>query len=213
MVKSFITNPISENCHVLSIGREAALIDCGAYSEQQWAPIRAYIEKEQLSLRYALQTHTHFDHIYGLHFVERDFGIRPLIHQADLLLYQHADESTLAIMGVPFPNPLPEVAGFLQDGQMLKLGTTNIEVLYTPGHTPGGVCFYVADEGVLFTGDTLFAHSIGRTDLPGSDFETELSSIRERLLPLPDSTVVYPGHGPHTTIGHERNNNPFISQW
>ena len=210
MTKTFVTNPIGENCHVLSIGREAALNDCGAYNEQKWASIRTYLEQEQLTVRYALQTHTHFDHIYGLHFVERDYGVRPLFHEADLFLYQRADDTHRLMMGCPFPHPVPEAGGFLHDGQQLELGGQQIEVIHTPGHTPGGVCFYVPSENLLFTGDTLFAESIGRTDLPGGDYEMEISSIRERLLPLPDLTKVYCGHGPSTTIIHERHYNPYV---
>ena len=155
MTKTFVTNPIGENCHVLRIGHEAALIDCGAYNEQKWASIRTYLEQEQLTVRYALQTHTHFDHIYGLHFVERDYGVRPLFHEADLFLYQRADDTHRLMMGCPFPHPVPEAGGFLHDGQQLELGGQQIEVIHTPGHTPGGVCFYVPSENVLFTGDTL----------------------------------------------------------
>ena len=210
MTKTFVTNPIGENCHVLSIGHEAALIDCGAYNEQKWASIRTYLEQEQLIVRYALQTHTHFDHIYGLHFVERDYGVRPLFHEADLFLYQRADDTHRLMMGCPFPHPVPEAGGFLHDGQQLELGGQQIEVIHTPGHTPGGVCFYVPSENLLFTGDTLFAESIGRTDLPGGDYEMEISSIRERLLPLPDLTKICCGHGPSTTIIHERHYNPYV---
>lgn len=210
MTKTFVTNHLGENCYVLSIGHEAALIDCGAFEEQKWTPIRQYIENEQLTLRYSLLTHTHFDHIYGLHFVERDFGVRPLFHQADLFLYQHADETHRLMMGCPFPYSVPEADGFLQDGQHLELGGKTIEVIHTPGHTPGGICFYVEEEGILFSGDTLFAESIGRSDLPGGDFETEISSIRERLLTLPEATKVYCGHGPSTSILHERYYNPYI---
>ena len=161
-------------------------------------------------MRYALQAHTHFDHIYGLHFVERDYGVRPLFHEADLFLYQRADETHRLMMGCPFPHPVPEAGGFLHDGQQLELGGQQIEVIHTPGHTPGGVCFYVPSENLLFTGDTLFAESIGRTDLPGGDYEMEISSIRERLLPLPDLTKICCGHGPSTTIIHERHYNPYV---
>lgn len=211
MIKSFVTNNIGENCHIFSSGNgEAVIIDCGAYSERQWELIKQYIDKEGLTLKYALQTHAHFDHIYGLCFVERDFGLKPFIHTADKQLYEHADDTCMALMGVPFPNPQPEIGRLLQDGDKLLLGECTIEVIHTPGHTHGGVCFYIPEEGVLFSGDTLFQGSIGRTDFPGGDYETELSSIRNSLFTLPPHTKVYPGHGPSTTIDYEMKYNPYF---
>ncbi len=209
MLKSFISNHIGENTYVFSHNGEAAIIDCGAYGEHAWQPIQQYIKEQGLTLRYALQTHTHFDHIYGLHYVERDFGIAPIFHAADHLLYTHANDSTMAMMGEPFPTPLPSPSAYITDGQKIELGGVTIEVIHTPGHTPGGVCFYIEEEGILFCGDTLFAGSVGRTDLPGGNMDTEISSIRERLLVLPENTIVYPGHGPQTTIGREKATNPY----
>lgn len=210
MVKAFVCNNIAENCYVLSSNGEAAIIDCGAYSDRHWEPIKQYIESESLTLRYVLQTHAHFDHVYGLCFVERDYGLHPFLHQADEVLYEHTNEATMAILGISFPNPLPPIGGYLFDGQKLQLGDVEIEVIHTPGHTPGGVSLYVEKESILFSGDTLFAGSVGRSDFPGGDFDTEISSIRERLLTLPDLTVVYPGHGPQTTIQHEKSCNPYF---
>lgn len=210
MVKSFLSNHIGENTFVLNDGNEAAIIDCGAYSEKQWEPILRYIKENNLNVRYALQTHTHFDHIYGLRFVERDLGIKAMCHNADKWLYDHANETTMALMGETFPTPQPEIDATLHDGQLLKLGTLTIEVLHTPGHTEGGVCFYIEQENIVFCGDTLFAGSIGRTDFPGGNFEMEISSIRERLLTLPPDTIAYPGHGPQTTIQQEISCNPYF---
>lgn len=209
-IKTFVSNPIGENTYVISDGNEAAIIDCGAYSERQWQPIKQYIEENGLNIRYALQTHTHFDHIYGLHFVERDFGIKPMFHALDHELYTLANDSTMAMMGEPFPYPLPSPCDYLKDGQHIMLGSLSIEVIHTPGHTPGGVCLYIEQESIAFSGDTLFAGSIGRYDLPGGDFETEVSSIRERLFTLPENTVVYPGHGPCTTIAREKMDNAYL---
>ena len=210
MVKDFTTNMLGENCYVFSHNGEAAIIDCGAYSERHWLPIKKYIEAEGLTLRYCLLTHTHFDHIYGLTFVHRDFGLLPQCHQLDAALYASADATCMSLMGEPFPNPQPALGSFLFDGQKLQLGGTEIEVLHTPGHTVGGVCFYVKADGILFSGDTLFAGSIGRTDFPGGSMSQEINSIRTRLLVLPPDTKVFPGHGSYTTIQHEMACNPYF---
>lgn len=210
MVKSFIANFIEENTYVVDCDGEAAIIDCGAYSEVNWKPILEYIRGNNLQVRYALQTHTHFDHIFGLCFVDRDFGIKPMCHAADLQQYINADETTMALMRQRFPNPLPPIKEYLTDGQKLQMGAATIEVIHTPGHTPGGVCFYIEKEGLLFSGDTLFAGSVGRTDLPGGNMSQEIESIQQRLMQLPPTTIVYPGHGPKTTIQHEKACNPYI---
>ena len=210
MVKAFTTNMLGENCYVFSNNGEAVIIDCGAYSERQWLPIKKHIEDEHLTLRYCLLTHAHFDHIYGLAFVYRDFGISPQCHQLDVQLYNIADNTSMSLMGEPFPNPQPDLGANLFDGQKLQLGDVEIEVLHTPGHTLGGVCFYIEKEGILFSGDTLFAGSVGRTDLPGGSMSQEINSIRNRILVLPSETKIYPGHGSYTTIEFEKDNNPYF---
>ncbi len=209
-IKSFVVNPIGENCYILSVGKEGAIIDCGAFERKDWLAIKRYLEEKEIILRYALQTHMHFDHVFGLHFVKEDFGLSPLCHIADQQTYNHVPSMTTAFMGQSMYVELPKVEEYLRDGQKLKLGDKEIEVIHTPGHTPGGLCFYVEEESVLFSGDTLFQCSIGRTDFPGGSMSMEISSIRERLFSLPDETVVYPGHGGHTTIGYEKVHNMYL---
>lgn len=209
-IKSFVVNPIGENCYVISEGKEGAIIDCGCFSERDWRTIKNYLEKEEINLSFALQTHMHFDHVMGLHFVERDYGVKPQCHMADLQVYESVPQMAMSFMGVELNLHLPRVEKHLRDGDIITLNGKEIEVIYTPGHTPGGVCFYVKEEGVLFSGDTLFQGSVGRTDLPGGSMSMEISSIRERLLTLPEETTVYPGHGGTTTIEYEKKYNMYF---
>ena len=209
-IKAFQVNPLGVNCYVASDNGEAAIIDCGCFEEREWNRIKDYIEAEHLTLKYVLLTHAHFDHVYGLRFVERDFGLHPLLHSMDAEQYTSALDMLVQFMGVRLPGKLPAIGGYLNDWQQLQLGKATLSVLHTPGHTPGGVCFYCEAEGILFSGDTLFQCSIGRTDLPGGNMQVEIDSVRERILTLPDSVQVLPGHGPSTTVGFERSNNYYL---
>lgn len=217
-IKTFTVNPLGVNCYVVSHGGEAAIIDCGCFSEKEWTAIRDYIEAEHLCVKHVLLTHGHFDHIYGLRFVERDLQLKPCLHKLDEQTYLNAMDMAFQFIGVRLPGQLPNIDCFLTDGQKLVLGRDDnddkqgvtLEVLHTPGHTPGGVSFYCAQEGIVFSGDTLFQGSLGRTDFPGGDMQTEIDSIRERLFTLPDQTRVLPGHGPATTIAYEKMYNPYF---
>lgn len=209
-IKAFETNIIGENCYVVSDDKYGCIIDCGAFNESTWNQIKQYIETEKIELIYALQTHAHFDHVYGLGFVKRDYGIAPMMHSMELSVYNNVPVMANGF-GLPQPTlPLPAVEKYFNDGDTISLGELKIEVIHTPGHTPGGVCFYIESEGVLFSGDTLFQGSIGRTDFPGGSQRMEIESIRERLFTLPDSTTVYPGHGIKTTIKYEKQYNLYI---
>jgi hydroxyacylglutathione hydrolase len=152
-------------------------------------------------------THAHLDHVMGVSRVRRETAAPVYLHPADRELYDHAVQQGLAF-GVAVDAP-PPPDGVLAAGDTLQVGRLTFAVRHTPGHSPGSVC--LVGEGVAFTGDALFAGSIGRTDLPGGDFDTLLRSIERELLTLPDSTIVYSGHGPETTVGHERRTNPFLT--
>lgn len=209
-IKTFEVNPLGVNCYVVSDDGEAAIIDCGCFQESEWTCIRNYIENEKLTLKYVLQTHAHFDHILGLRFVERDFGMHPLMHSMDVEQYTSSLDMLQQFMCVRLSVQLPSILGYLCDGQKIILGKKTFAVIHTPGHTPGGVCFYCEDEGILFSGDTLFQGSVGRADLPGGDMLMEIDSVRERILTLPDSVRVLPGHGSSTTVGFERLHNMYL---
>jgi len=152
-------------------------------------------------------THAHLDHVMGVARVRAETGAPVYLHPADRDLYDHVVQQGLAF-GIPV-DPPPPPDGELVAGETVRVGTVAFTVRHAPGHSPGSVC--LVGEGVVFTGDVLFAGSIGRTDLPGGDFETLLRSIERELLTLPDSTIVYSGHGPETTVGQERRANPFLS--
>ncbi len=205
ILDSLPTGPLEVNCYILGCEttRKAAVIDPGGDPER----ILALLKKHQLNLEMIINTHGHFDHIGANRALCEATGAELLIHRADRPLLEHAAEHA-AGFGLTADSS-PEPTHELNDGESLSLGELRIQVMHTPGHSPGGVCLYIEDH--LFVGDTLFAGSIGRTDLPGGDYSLLISSIRENLLPLPDATKVYPGHGPITTIGNEKLHNPFLN--
>ncbi|HTY09070.1 MAG TPA: MBL fold metallo-hydrolase [Candidatus Edwardsbacteria bacterium] len=199
---------VDTNCYVCACPetRVAAIIDPGAFNEREVTAILDTLADNKLTATTILNTHGHFDHVAGDLAIRRATGARLLIHQLDAPLLGSDALNGAAMMGFSFKPVAPD--GFLDEGLILSLGRTTLTVLHTPGHTPGGVS--LAGEGVLFSGDTLFAASIGRTDLPGGSEQVEIKSIREKLLVLPDDTVVRPGHGPRTTIGREKVANPYL---
>ena len=182
--------------------RAAALIDPGLGSEH----LLEALEADRLRLEYVINTHGHFDHVYCDGFFTSKTGARLLIHEADVPLLQQMPEFARHY-GFSVADP-PQPHGFLRDGDILSVGGLAVRVYHTPGHSAGGVCLHVGDA--LFSGDTLLAGSIGRTDIPGGSYPELIASIRKKLLVLPDATVVHTGHGPQTTIGDEREYNPFL---
>jgi glyoxylase-like metal-dependent hydrolase (beta-lactamase superfamily II) len=204
-VHSFTIGPLETNAYLVvdERSRQALLIDPGLESEDIYDVIVA----EGLTLTSIVNTHGHFDHVCGNAFFRARTGAPVLIHREDAGIMQRAAEQARAFGFQVAPPPPPD--RLLDEGDEVVMGGTRMRVLHTPGHTPGGICLY--GEGVVFVGDALFAGSIGRTDLPGGSYEVLLASIRTKLLSLPDDTVVYPGHGPPTTIGAERAHNPFLT--
>lgn len=193
------------NCYIVGCEetREGVVIDPGGHPER----ILAALRKSGLTIRYVLNTHCHFDHMGANAEIVAATGAPLALHPLEIPLLQARGGAEW--FGVPVrESPLPDVE--LADGQVLELGRLRFRVLHVPGHSPGGVAFYEPDEGVVFDGDVLFADGVGRTDLPGGDWETLVRSIREVLFALPDETVVYPGHGPKTTIAYEKRHNPWV---
>ncbi len=190
--------------------REAVLIDPG----DEVQALLGFVRREGLHVRYVLLTHAHVDHVTGVGPAKDALGVPVYLHREDLFLYERAVEQG-AMFGIPVP-PLPAIDAFYEPGQVIAFGEYEVRPLHTPGHCPGGVCLQIGRRGEagkdLFVGDTLFAGSIGRTDLPGGSYETLLASIRNVLVPLGDDARVYPGHGPATTIGRERRTNPFLAR-
>lgn len=205
IIKTFIVGPLGNNTYVLADERSgfAALIDPGLGSEQ----ILQALERSRFKVVSIINTHGHFDHIAGNAFFKAKTGAELLLHEDDLPLLPH-QRKVAGFFGFTVPSsPLPD--RFLKDGDEIRIGTLVMKVHHTPGHSPGGIC--LQGDGVLFSGDILFAGSIGRTDLPGGSYEAIMASIEGRILTLSDETLVYPGHGPVTTIGEERRSNPFLA--
>lgn len=208
---AFTFNPIQENTYLLwdEETLEAAVVDAGMWNSSEEQELADFVASRELKLKYALQTHAHFDHVFGLPFLHRTYGLLPVLHVDDDTTYRHVD-AMLSEFGLSLPAPLPPVGRLVTDGTELHLGRTLLRFIHTPGHTPGSSSIYVPDAELLFSGDTLFRESIGRTDLPGGNPKAELDSIRSKLLVLPDATVVLCGHGPDTTIAWERKHNYFF---
>lgn len=204
--ESMEVGPLSVNCYVIACeeSREGVVVDPGG----DVAQIERLVQKLGITVRTVINTHGHFDHIGGNRQAVETFGARLLIHKADApMLGRAADVARkYGLKG----EDSPDAADFIEDGMTIDAGSIRIKVLHTPGHTQGGCCLYIEKEKKVITGDTLFADSIGRTDLPGGSHEQLLESIRTRLFTLPDDVTAYPGHGPETTIGHEKHHNPYF---
>lgn len=209
-VKKFVVGPLQENSYLLyrERGGAAVFVDPGDEAERLWQAL----QEEQLRLTAILLTHAHLDHVGALGPLRERSGAPVYLHSADDALLAEAHLHWAAFGRTIAPLAPAEQA--LADGQRLDLGIVRLEVIATPGHTPGGVCFWAEPEGLLLAGDTLFRQGIGRTDLPGGDTATLLRSIRQRLFTLPNQAqiAVYPGHGAATILDDERRHNPFVGQ-
>jgi glyoxylase-like metal-dependent hydrolase (beta-lactamase superfamily II) len=208
-LKSFTFNPVQENTYVLyNENKECCIIDPGCYFSEEQQQLKAEIEKAGLKPVLLLNTHCHLDHIFGNKFVHETWGLELHIHEKEKPVLDRGPESGLRWQ-LPFENyqgPL----NYIKEGTNIKLGNEELEVLFTPGHSPGSVSFYHEAGGFVIGGDVLFNGSIGRTDLPGGDYDTLINSIQTKLFTLPDETKVYSGHGTVTTVGFEKMNNPFV---
>lgn len=207
-LRTLVVGPISCNCAIVACPDtgEAAVIDPGGNGDE----ILSAIKDMDVRVRYLLHTHGHFDHIMATGDVAAATGASILLHEKDRPIYEGLPRQA-HIFGFVAAKP-PAVSQWLQDGQVISLGTVTIQVLHTPGHTPGSVSFYFGpDAALVFAGDTLFAHSVGRTDLPGGCFDDLAASIRTKLYTLPAATRVIPGHGRETLIGHELQHNPYVT--
>ena len=210
-IKQIQNNPFQENTYVVwdEATMEAAIIDCGALFPQEEERIDTFVSDNNLKVKYILNTHLHLDHCFGNAWAAERYGILPMAHKDDETLLARMGEQA-RMFGLPFEVRTEKLGGYLKDGDVLMLGEHEIKVIHTPGHSRGGLCFYISSAGWLISGDSLFEGSIGRTDLEGGSYATLIKSITECLMTLPNETVVYPGHGPYTTIGNEKNNNPFL---
>jgi hydroxyacylglutathione hydrolase len=206
ILEKLTVGPFQENCYVIGDqeSRIGAIIDPG----DEAARIAMAVEETGLDIGSIIVTHTHIDHVGAVAALADEYACPVLMHdEAEPMLKELPTQAMM--MGIRF-GKLPEVDRYVEDEEIVEVGDLRLRSLYTPGHSPGHLAFYLQDEGLVLSGDALFAGSVGRVDLPGGSMEVLMQSIEERLLTLPDDTVVYPGHGPRTTIGNERTSNPFL---
>ena len=205
ILKKLVVGPLASNCYIVGseANKEGMIIDPGDEAEV----ILRNVKDLGLEIRSIVLTHGHIDHIGALKEVKEATGAEVAIHTDEADSLQSQPLSTL--LGISYPTPLP-ADRLLQGGDSIDIGDLHFLVLHTPGHSPGGICLLEQGHKVMFSGDTLFNYGIGRTDLPGGNHSQLMNSIHTKLMVLPDNTVVYPGHGPETTIGTERQENPFL---
>jgi glyoxylase-like metal-dependent hydrolase (beta-lactamase superfamily II) len=214
VIETAAVGPFFKNGYVVACERtrQAVFIDPGDEVEQ----LLSFITAEQLQVKYILLTHAHVDHVSGVAEAKRALDVPIYLHKDDLFLYQNAVRTGM-MFGLTVEEP-PPVDRYYEAEQTIAFGDYRVRVVHTPGHCPGGVCLAISKSGDdapphLFVGDTLFAGSIGRTDLPGGDYDTLLKAITEQLFAFPDESIVYSGHGPETTIGREKATNPFVLEY
>ena len=208
-VKAFSFNPVEENTYVLyNEKKECCIIDPGFYFPAEREKFKGFIEETNLQPTLLLNTHCHLDHVFGNKFVHDTWGLSLHIHEKEKQMLDLAPASG-EMWQLPFENYEGELI-FIKETSGIKIGNDELEIRFAPGHSPGHVCFYDEADGFAISGDVLFHGSIGRTDLPGGDFHTLINSIQTQLFTLPDETKIYCGHGPMTTVGFEKMNNPFV---
>ena len=209
-VPSFEVNYFSENTYIVyDETKEGVIIDCGCMNKEEQQLISRFVSEQQLTLKRYLCTHLHLDHIFGNQFVWKQYGLKPEASKADVEGLPSPIDQAKAFR---LPLAIQEVAveHFLAGGQIVQFGKTQLEVISVPGHSPGGLAFYNRKNGFVIVGDSLFAGSIGRTDLWGGSQELLQAALRDRILSLPDETIVYPGHGPETRVIDEKFSNPYL---
>jgi len=208
-IHKLVFSPIEVNTYILyDESGDCAILDCGCYDKTETDKLGKFITGKNLKPVLLLNTHCHLDHIFGNKYIFEKYGLRPFSSELDEMNRKNAVQQAM-IFGLTMDEP-PEPEGFIEDNQTVKFGSNELLALHVPGHTSGSLAFYSRNDNCVFTGDALFAGSIGRTDLPGGDFNTLIKSIKNKLFVLPPSTVVYSGHGNETTIGNEIKSNPYF---
>lgn len=205
----FTFNDFYENTYVLyDESRECVIIDPGCNTTEERRRLKEFIDHKHLKPVALLNTHCHIDHVLGNWFVAENYGLPLQAHRGEVSVLEAC--SLVADMYRINYNPSPQISAFLTEGDIVSFGNSHLQVYFTPGHSPASIVFFNAESKILIGGDVLFEGSIGRTDLPGGDFDTLINSIRSKIFPLGDGVVIYPGHGNSTTIGQEKRSNPFL---
>lgn len=206
ILKTLVVGPLEVNCYLIGDekGGPIGIVDPGGDAET----ILKAVKNLDRPVACIVNTHGHFDHVGAVEELKRELGVEYLTHKDEQKILQEMPDH-MEFFGLEALKP-PKVSRFIEDGELITLGSLTVKVIHTPGHSPGGICLYSEETGQLISGDTLFYESVGRTDLPGGNTKTMLTSIAEKILILPDNTRVFPGHGPETQIGHEKQFNPFL---
>ena len=208
-IETFVFNPFQENTYILyDHTGECLIVDAGCQDENEREELMDYFDEHGLRPVKLVNTHCHVDHILGVTYLAEKYKLPFLIHPEEKFLFSHS-MSQADFFGLSLEQP-PEPAGYLNDGDVLGFGESLLNVIHIPGHSPGGILFHSPGQKFVLSGDVLFRQSIGRTDLPGGDYDSLVNGIREKLMGLDPETLVYPGHGPHTSIGKENESNPFL---
>jgi len=210
-VKVLTFNPFQENTYIIyDETKECIIIDPGCYEEKEEIQLRSFIDENMLTPVKLINTHCHIDHILGNKFANDIWDIELYIHKEDLPLLKNAGNIG-KMYGFENYEGSPYPKYFLEEKKKIAFGNSELEIIFTPGHAPGHICLYSENDKFIIAGDVLFNGSIGRTDLPGGDYNTLINSIKTKLLPLAEDTTVYCGHGPSTSIGKEKKTNPFLN--
>ena len=209
-IKKFVQNVFGENTFLVwdENTKDALIIDPGSSMPEEEKDITGFIKQENLNPVYLLNTHCHIDHIFGNAFFKKKYDLKFLVPKGDVFLLDLMVEHAVDFGVTLIPSPQPD--GIIDESLNIAMGDIQVKFISTPGHTPDGYCIYFEQQKTCFTGDTLFQEGIGRTDLWGGNYEFLIKSIKEKLLSLPDDVIIYPGHGDESSIGHEKNNNPFL---
>ncbi len=210
-IKTFEFNPLGVNTYVLyDETSECVIIDAASIFPRENEALINFIEENNLTVKRLINTHLHFDHLFGVNLMADKFGLKLEVHRDDLFLLDNLQDQLQMFGFNSDTNYKPEIGTFLTEDDIITFGNQEFKIIHIPGHSPGSLVFYNEREEVAIVGDVLFSGSIGRTDLLGGDFDLLIEGIKSKLLILPDKTSVYPGHGPSTTIGKEKKHNPFV---
>ncbi len=211
-VKVFAVNPFREATYlVYDNTNEAVVIDCGLSTQNECERFDEFVNKNNIKITKAINTHCHVDHITGVGYIQDKYNVEFFAHKNEVNALEHF-EKIAAMYGIEIPNKaVTKIDKFIAEGDIIEFGNSKLRVIDTPGHTAGGVVFFDEEGGNVFTGDSVFKGSIGRTDLPGGDYEQLMNSILKKIVPLGKDLTLYPGHGDHTTLAEELMYNPFIT--
>ena len=210
-IKCFVCNTFYENSYVVydSNTKECAIIDAGFYYADEEDAVVNFIESNNLKVKHLINTHLHLDHCFGVSFISERYGVALSADNSDEVLLKLIPKQC-EMFDIKLNAPVPELKNIIKEGDKIEIGNYTLSAISVPGHSPGSLCYYCKEEGILFSGDVLFKESIGRTDLYGGSYKTLNENITSKIFTLPDNTIVYCGHGPNTTIGYEKEYNPYF---